>query len=69
MSLGLPYNLDDFWPRYCRAIVLDLSRRVEAFLQIELTPNFSNVGGSICFFSGQKKSRAKESNEFLSGTS
>ena len=51
-------------------MVLDLSRRVEALLQIELTPNFSNVGRkSICFFSGQKNSRAKERKEFLSGTS
>ena len=25
-------NLDDFWPRYCRAKVLDLSRVVEAYL-------------------------------------
>ena len=28
-------------------MLLDLSRRVEALLQIELTPNFSNVGKSF----------------------
>ena len=25
-------NLDDFWPRHCRAKVLDLSRAVETYL-------------------------------------
>ena len=49
--------LDDFWPRYCRANVLDLSRVVESYLQIEFTPNSLNVEGRICFFSGQKYSR------------
>ena len=29
---GFGDNLDDFWPRYCRAKVLDLSRVVEAYL-------------------------------------
>ena len=29
---GFGDNLDDFWPRYCRAKVLDLSPVVEAYL-------------------------------------
>ena len=29
---GFGDNLDDFWPSYCRAKVLDLSRVVEAYL-------------------------------------
>ena len=29
---GFEDNLDDFWPRYCRAKVLDLSRVLEAYL-------------------------------------
>ena len=29
---GFGDNLDDFWPRYCRAKVLDLSRVVGAYL-------------------------------------
>ena len=29
---GFCDNLDDFWPRYCRVKVLDLSRVVEAYL-------------------------------------
>ena len=29
---GFGDNLHDFWPRYCRAKVLDLSRVVEAYL-------------------------------------
>ena len=29
---GFADNLDDFWPIYCRAKVLDLSRVVEAYL-------------------------------------
>ena len=31
---GFGDNLDDIWPRYCRAMVLDLSHEVEAPLQI-----------------------------------
>ena len=29
---GFADNIDDFWPRYCGAKVLDLSRVVEAYL-------------------------------------
>ena len=47
-------NLDDIWPRYCRAMVLDLSRGVEALLQIELTPNCSNVGMKNILFQWTK---------------
>ena len=39
----------------CRAMLLDLSRRVEALLQIELTPNFSNVGRKYMLFQWTKK--------------
>jgi len=39
-------------PKYCRAMVLDLSRRVEALLQINslLTPNCSNMGRKNMLF-------------------
>ena len=31
-TIGLGDNFDDFWPRYCKANVLDLTRLVEAYL-------------------------------------
>ena len=54
---GFGDNLDDFWPRYCTAKVLDLSRVVEACLQIELTPNCLNVGRKNMPFQWTKKLR------------
>ena len=51
---GFGDNLDDFWPRYCRANVLDLSRVVESYLQIEFTPNSLNVGRKNVFFQWTK---------------
>ena len=51
---GFGDNLDDFWPRYCRANVLDLSRVVESYLQIEFTPNSLNVGRKNMFFQWTK---------------
>ena len=57
--------LDDIWPRYCRAMVLHLSRGVEALLQIEFTPNCSNVGMKNMLFSGQKYSREKDKTAYL----
>ena len=53
---GFGDNLHDFWRRYCRAKVLDLSRVVEAHLQTELTPNCFNVRRKNMFFSGRKNS-------------
>ena len=47
---GFGDNWDDFWPRYCRAKVLDLSHVVEAYLSIELTPNCLNVGRKNMLF-------------------
>ena len=51
---GFGDNLDDLWPRYCRANVLDLSRVVESYLQIEFTPNSLNVGRKNMFFQWTK---------------
>ena len=47
---GFGDNLDDFWPIYCRAKVLDLRHVVEAYLPIELTPNCLNVGRKNMLF-------------------
>ena len=58
-------NLDDVWPRYCRAMVLHLSCGVEALLQIEFTPNCSNVGMKNILFSGQKHPREKDKTVYL----
>ena len=52
---GFGDTLDDFWPRYCRAKILDLSRIVEAYLKIELTPNSLNVGRKNMLFQWTKK--------------
>ena len=48
-------------PRYCRAMVLDLSRRVEALLQINslLTSNCSNMGRKNMLFQWTKKTHDK----------
>ena len=54
---GFGDNLHDFWPRYCRAKVLDLSRVVEAHLQTELTPNCFNVRRKNMLFQWTKKLR------------
>ena len=52
---GFGDNLDDFWPRYCRTKVLDLSHVVEAYLRIELTPNSLKVGRKNMLFQWTKK--------------
>ena len=54
---GFGDNLHDFWRRYCRAKVLDLSRVVEAHLQTELTPNCFNVRRKNMLFQWTKKLR------------
>ena len=52
---GFGDNLDDFWPTYWRAKVLDLSRVVEVYLYIELPPNSLNVGRKNMLFQWTKK--------------
>ena len=51
---GFGDNLDDFWPRYCGEKVLDLSRVVKAYFQIELSPNSLNVGRKNMLFQWTK---------------
>ena len=62
---GFGANLDDIWPRYCRGMVLHLSRGVKALLQIEFTQNCSNVGMKNMLFSRQKHSREKDKTVYL----
>ena len=52
---GFGDNLDDFWPRYRRAKILDLSRVLEAYSYIELTPNSLNVGRKNMLFQWTRK--------------